>query len=424
MVTPGKPKLLKLRNRAAVLGLFRNAGNLTVAEISDRLKISKTTIIKILDYLLRTGIILTPGKGPSTVEGGKRPMLFKFNGRYRYAIGHHIEPKGITSVITDLKGTILNRISSSFDQDQDQDLDGVLQTIVHSTGELLEQSKIEPSLLLGIGVGLPGIVDFHTGVLRYSPWFSSWGNEIDFSERLKLILGFDIPVFIDNESRFQVLAEKLAGVANNRRNIVAIDGGEGLVAGIIVIDELKRGVHHLAGEIGHMIINPADTKPCICGSRGCFEAQVYQSRLLKDAKAAYPDHQDSLIFKGLAIEEVSVEMIFESANNGDKLARELVDNIIRWYAIACSNIIMMIDPELIVIQGIYARAGAYFLDNLKQQVNHLVLPHIKKDVEIQYSNLGSDACVIGACLFIISEYFKHQFHKQTETDFLKAAQSQ
>lgn len=406
MDTPGKPKLLKLRNRAAVVGLFRNAGNLTIAEISDSLKISKTTIIKILNYLLREGIILTLGKGPSTVEGGKRPMLFEFNGRYRYAIGHHIEPEGITSVITDLKGTILNRISSSFDQDQD--LDSVLRMIVHSTGELLEQSKIEPSLLLGIGIGLPGITDFHNGVLRYSPWFSSWGNEIDFSERLKLILGFDVPVFIDNESRFQVLAEKLVGVANNKRNMVAIDGGEGLVAGIIVIDEIKRGVHHLAGEIGHMIINPADTEPCICGSRGCFEALVYQSRLLKDAKAAYPDHQDSLIFKGLSIEEVSVEKIFESANKGDKLARELIDNIIRWYAIAFSNIIMMIDPELIVIQGVYAGAGAYFLDNLRQQVNHQVLPHIKKDAEIQYSNLGSDACVIGACLFIISEYFKHQ----------------
>ncbi len=156
-----------------------------------------------------------------------------------------------------MKGTILNRISSSFDQDQD--LDRVLGKIARSTRKLLSESNTELSLLLGIGVGLPGVTDFHNGVLRYSPWFSSWGNEIEFAERLRLKLGFDIPVFIDNESRFQVLAEKLAGVANNKRNMVAIDGGEGLVAGIIVIDEIKRGVHHLAGEIGHMIINPADT---------------------------------------------------------------------------------------------------------------------------------------------------------------------
>ncbi len=76
------------------------------------------------------------------------------------------------------------------------------------------------------------------------------------------------------------------------------------------------------------------------------------------------------------------------------------------FSIAFSNLIMMYDPEIIIIQGIYAKGGKYFIDNLKEQVNNLVLSKIKKDVEIRFSKMGPEIGALGACLFVISEYFK------------------
>ncbi|MCP4753422.1 MAG: ROK family transcriptional regulator [Proteobacteria bacterium] len=405
MVKPGKPKLLKLNNRISVLELFRDSELLTAAEISDRLQISKTTIMKILEYFLDRGLIVSAGKGQSTAEGGKRPELYRFNERFRFAIGVQVTPEEVSSVVTDLNGAILHRVSTPLRRDED--LTSVVQKIAHDCRDLLAKAGIDPLDIIGLGVGIPGITNFHDGIVRLSPWFSSWGEEVDFTDRLKAVLDMDVPVLIDNESRFQVFAEKQIGVAKNRRNIVAVDGGEGLVAGIMVMDEMKRGVHHLAGEIGHMIINPNDDEKCVCGSRGCFEALVYESRLLKTARSLHRDHQDSLIFRDTKPKDISAETIFENANRGDKLARKLMDDIIRWYAIAFSNIIVTIDPDLIVVQGIYAAAGPYFIENLRRMVNTLVLPRIEKNVEIRYSELGSEACIAGAALFVVSEYFRH-----------------
>ena len=404
MIIPGKPKLLKYHNRISVLELFRNSDLLTAVDIANHVNVSKITIMKILKYLLKEGLILSAGKGRSSAEGGKPPELFKFNETYRFAIGCHIRPEAVLSVITDLQGNILQEVNTPLMADED--VQSVIKKIADTCRELLARIKIDFNKLIGIGIGVPGITDFNKGAVLFSPWFPSWGNDVDFAARLKCMLDVEVPVMIDNESRFQVLAEKLIGVGENRQNIVTLTGGEGLVAGIIVKNEIKRGMHHLAGEIGHMVVNPEDKEKCVCGSHGCFEAQVYESRLLKNAVNRFQDTPDSYIFKGLQPKNITAKRIFEGANHGDSLARELMDGIIRWYAIAISNIIMMVDPEIIIIQGIYANAGPYFIDNLRQMVNGLVLPKIKKDVEIQYSTQGMEAHVTGASLFVISEFFQ------------------
>ena len=404
MIKPGTPRLLKFHNRTSVLELFRNSDLLTAVDIANHVNISKITIMKILRYLLKEGLIISAGKGNSSAEGGKPPELFKFNETYKFAIGCHIRSKSVLSAITDLQGNILQKATAPLRPDEDIQL--VINTIADNCRELLARMQVNFDRLIGIGIGVPGIIDFSKGTVMFSPWFPSWGNEVDFADRLKSVLGIDVPVMIDNESRFQVLSEKLLGAGKNKQNIVTISGREGLVAGIIVKNEIKRGAHHLAGEIGHMVVNPEDKEKCVCGSHGCFEAQVYESRLLKNAQNRFHENPDSYIFKGVQPKDITAERIFKGANLGDKLAQELMDGIIRWYAIAISNIIMMVDPEIIVIQGVYATAGPYFIDNLRRVVNRLVLPKIKKDVEIQYSTQGMEAHFRGASLFVISEYFQ------------------
>jgi len=406
-MNPSKPKMLKINNRRMVLELFRDRKTLSIPTISEQTSLSKTTVSKIIEYFLQVGVILGVGKGDSTVEGGKRPELFQLNNESGLAVGIQIHHLRLFSVLTDLKGRIIHSVALPLEEDESNE--SVVKKIHEVFNRLFVESKRSPEKLIGLGVGFPSITDFRNGIIRMSPWFPSWGEDLPFQKSLEEELNLSVPVIIDNECRFQVLAEKERGVARNRKNIIAVYIRAGVVAGIMVNNEIKRGVHYLAGEIGHMIINPLGPDICNCGSRGCFEAMVYESRILKKAIQASLDHPSSLVFQNKKPERIAIEDIFYAYNQKDELATKLLDEIIGWFAIAFSNIIMMIDPEIIVIQGIYAKAGHYFLDNLRERVNQLVLPKIKKDVDIEYSKFGPEVCALGAALFTISAHFKQGF---------------
>jgi predicted NBD/HSP70 family sugar kinase len=399
----GKPRILKENNRRLVLDLLRKSDAISVAEISAKVDLSKTTVMKIIDYLVRTGIALPAGKGHSTEVGGKKPTMFRFNERAGYVIAVHIFTDEIYSVICDLHTTILFDCSSPLKEDES--LAAVLAAIVSSCQKLMRKAGIDAHSLLGIGIGTHGITNTKDGILYVSPHFPSWGTNIRFRDLLEEQLPFAVPITLENNCRMQAIAEKIRGIATDKRNIVAVEAGTGLGSGIIVQDEIKWGVHYLSGEIGHMVINPKTEERCACGGRGCFEVMVSTKRLLRLAKESYQEHPDSVIFQG-GQKNMTAEGIFDAANAGDTLARALMDDIISWFAIGFSNVIVMYDPEIIIIQGVYTRAGDYFLENLREKVNEVSLVRIKKDVQIEYSRFGKERGVIGSAAHIISEYFQ------------------
>jgi len=158
-----------------------------------------------------------------------------------------------------------------------------------------------------------------------------------------------------------------------------------------------------------MIINPEGKYECRCGGRGCFEAMISINRLLEMAKEKIIINKDSLIFKDKEPGEINIYDIFKASNDGDRFAGELIDDAVKWFAIGFSNMILMYDPEIIIIQGIYSKAGDYFLNNLRKQINKVSLLRIKKDVEIKYSKYGKEAGVIGASCYMVSEFTKTIF---------------
>jgi len=400
---PGKPKTIKRNNRKVILNLLRRSEVLTVADISREIGLSKTTVMKILDFYVKQDVVNTAGKGLSTDEGGKKPELFQFNSRYGYVLAVQIFPREVFIGITDLSCKLLK--AESIRNNPDESVETIVSQISKLSGKLIQDLNISPERIIGAAVGTHGITNFDQGIICTSPHFPSWGENVPIKSLLERSLPFHVPLYIDNQIRFQVLAEKVLGLGKEKKNIIVLEGGEGLVAGIMVKNEIKRGVHYLAGEIGHMIINPEDSFTCSCGGKGCFEVMVSTRRLLEKAFALKKKYSDSMIFSGKSEEEITVNDIFISANSGDALGRILMDEIIRWFTIGISNIILMYDPEIIIIQGVYAEAGEYFLENLKQGVNTCSLVKIKKNVEVQYSNLGKDRGILGGAAFVIYEYF-------------------
>jgi len=407
----GKPKTLKRNNRRAILDILKNSDQMSTSELSEQIGLSRTTVMKTLDYFLAKGLVVRSGKGISTEEGGKKPILFSLKADSSYAISVHIFPDELYGIITDLKVNILHDLSVPLKPNEE--CSTCIDKVSDVCRRLLEKAGVSQSRLIGIAIGSHGVTNSSKGIVLTSPHFPSWGNDIPIKDLLLQKLGFKVPVIVDNQIRFQAFAEKTKGIARDKKNIVVLEGGIGLVAGIIVKNEIKRGIHHLAGEIGHMIINPDSGEQCVCGGKGCFEVMVSARRILRLAREGRKEYPDSRIFAGASGRELTPQQVFDAAIEGDELAHKLMDEIIHWFAVGISNIILMYDPEMIIIHGLYTAAGNDFLKNLREQVHSVSLVKIRKNVEIEYGQFGKERGAVGGAAFVVADYFsrKHLYGK-------------
>jgi predicted NBD/HSP70 family sugar kinase len=389
-----------------VLALTRKRETVSVAELSHLTRLSKTTVKKTLDLLASANLVVSAGKGTSTEEGGKRPELYRFNKAYGFVISVHVTPEAVIAVTTDLHGDITYYRKTT--APADRSLRSVLDRVAGDVRSFLALKAGSGERLIAVSVALPGLADSSRGVSIYSPHYPSWGRNVPFSQMLRdeLGAGLEAPLFVDNVNRWQALAERERGVAGGVTNFLVIDGiDEGLGAGIVTHGELMKGSQALSGEIGHMVLNPIDGPPCICGSRGCFEALVSARRIRQLVREARGRGVRSTVYERAKGDDVSLDDVCELAARGDALCTSLVEDVARWFLVGLGNVIMVNDPELIVIQGQYVKAGQYFLGRLREGIRGIGLPDVEKRVRIEYSQLGEERGVLGGAAFALGEFF-------------------
>ena len=406
MKSSGKPKSLKQLNTRVVLDLLRARDAVSIADISELIHLSKTTVKKVLDLLAVAGIVFSAGKGDSTDEGGKKPELYRFNMKYGYSIDLHVTPEDMIAVTTDLKAEISYYQKTKLDENRS--LERIIDLLVETIRSFVAMKAASGEKLIGIAVVLPGLVDSVKGISIYTPHYPDWGRDVPFVDLLRAGLGpgWDVPISVDNANRYQAVAEREKGIAAGRGNFVVIDAlNEGLGAGIVLGGELIQGAQSISGEIGHMTLDPYDGFPCICGHKGCFEAMASARRILGLAREAAGRFPDSPLALALASSSVRLDDVCMAAAQGDPLSLYLIDDVARWFLVGLGNIIMVNDPELIVIQGAYVKAGPYFLDKLREGILRIGLPDVEKKVCIEYSRLGEERGVLGAAALMISDFF-------------------
>lgn len=399
-------KAHKQNNIRGMLALIRCLDAFSVAEISHQIKLSKTTVKKTIDLLGAMKLVVSAGKGDSTEEGGKKPELYRFNRNFGYVISIHVTPDSIIAMTADLCSNIT--FYKKTEVTVERALSVILGVLVEIIRAFVAMKAGGSEKLIGIVIALPGLADSSKGISIYSPHYPSWGRDVPFTTLLRerLGTGYDVPLFIDCVNRYQAIAEREKGVAAGRTNFIIIDAlNEGLGSGIVTHGELMPGSQSLSGEIGHMTVNPVDGPLCICGNRGCFEAMVSAKRLRGLIQGARARGVTSLLFSNGMSDDVQIDAVSELADRGDAFCTELIEDVTRWFIIGLGNIIMVNDPELIVIQGLYVKAGSSFLRRLREGIKHIGLPDVEKKVRIEYSTLGEERGVVGGAAFVISNFF-------------------
>ncbi len=240
---------------------------------------------------------------------------------------------------------------------------GATDAILAAIDEALADAGATRADLGGVGVGVPGRVDPATGTVTLAVNLG-W-NELPLGRLLGERLG--IPIALENDVRTAAQGLLRRGVLGEVRDLAFLGIGTGISAGIVLGGRLHRGRRGMAGEIGHIVLDPSGPR-CACGLNGCFEALAAGPAVARRAAAQIRDGRESTL---TAVDEPSAADVFEAAAAGDPLATEIADEVGGHVARAVHELVMAYDVEVLVLGGGVAGAGDAFLHPILRALDHL-----------------------------------------------------
>ena len=260
----------------------------------------------------------------------------------------------------------------------------------------MEEKSLSAQQVEGVGVGVPGPVLDSRIVPIVCANLGGWGNR-NVAEDLSALLD-GLPVLVGNDANVAALGEIWMGAARGCRNAVMVTLGTGVGGGVIVNGKVIDGVHGAGGEIGHITVNPHETAVCGCGKRGCLEQYSSATGVVRCMKKLLEEDPDTpCVLRGT---DFAAKDVFDAARSGDILAAREVDQMTATLGMALANIAAVVDPEMFLIGGGVARAGAVLFDPLTAHYRDTAFRSCR-DIPIKAASLGNDAGIYGAVRLIV-----------------------
>ncbi|WP_338780816.1 ROK family transcriptional regulator [Metabacillus sp. FJAT-52054] len=403
----GSFQLMKSLNRSLILNIIRSTGGISRAEIAKKTKLTPPTVTNIASELLNDGLVVEGQQGPSS--GGRKPIILRINSRNFFVAGIDVGVSKIRFALTDLEAQIV--LQNTIPIDDSMTEEDFVQIIIREILRLVETAAIPKDKLIGIGIGMHGIVNSSKGVALFAPNLNL--KNIPLKERLEEELL--VPVRVENDARAMALGESWFGNGVGAEDLICINVGYGIGAGILMNNELFRGRHGLAGEIGHTVADLNGTK-CTCGNYGCLQTVAGHDGLKRAAMREISFGRKTLITDLINGDEnkISGELLHKAALQGDELAIEIFRDAGRYIGTAVTNLIHIMNPSKIIIGGGISKAGPFLLDPIREVVKQRALDEEAKETVIVQSGLGDEAALIGAATLVLAEMFAVQYQNQKE----------
>ena len=265
--------------------------------------------------------------------------------------------------------------------------------------ELLKQCGARPRDVIGIGIGLPGPVDFGLGQLVNPPLMPEWDA---YSIRDDLRADYAAPVFVDNDVNVMALGE-LWRMQRGLQNFLVIKVGTGIGCGIVCHGQVYRGANGSAGDVGHICVDPLGPR-CHCGNLGCVETMAAGPAIARAATDAAQTGQSALLAQRLAERGVlKLQDVAQASRAGDVAANAIVQRAGALIGQMLASVVNFYNPSHVFIGGGIQKIGPLFLAAVRQSVYHRSLALSTRHLEIQYTPLGERAGLIGAGVLAMQE---------------------
>lgn len=380
-----RPNTVRDINRQIVLNLIREKEPISRGGIAEETALHRATISTILDQLLSEDLIEEVGAGESS--GGRPPILLRLRASGPVAVGVDLGTSRTVVATADLAGRVLAQEEFATDPDSDQTLRHISASVLKLVGK--NKARIE-----GIGLSLPGLVDYETGSALFIPHFK-W-RDWPLARELEAATG--LPVTVDNDANALALAELWFGrpEVHGVRDFVMVLVAEGIGTGIVFDGQIYRGVGGGGGEFGHTTIGDGAPVACAAGSRRCWEAFASERAALARYKS---------LARGTAGHaRPTFTQLVDNALSGERNARAALAETARYLGLGISNLISGLSPEAVIIGGPVARAWPLIVREMTQVVNEnscLIQPSVR----IIASTLGEQPKLMGALSLVLASKF-------------------
>ena len=300
--------------------------------------------------------------------------------------GTSIKGAGITK-----EGKVLDVFSMPVDKADTQE--ETINKLIDAVNKYIKDQGFKKEEILGIGCGVPGVMDTKTGIVTYSNnlrWF-----DLPIVEMLEK--GTGLKVRITNDANAAALGEARFGAGKKYKNIIMITLGTGVGGGIIIDGKLFEGNLGKGAELGHTVV-VIDGEQCSCGRKGCLEAYASATALIRDTKRAMDKNKKSKCWEiSEKLGKVDARVAFEAERAGDEVGHQLVENYVKYLGEGCLNYFNIFRPEALILSGGIANEGEYLLSRLRKyfEDRNYGFQGTPK-VDLLVSELGYDSGKIGA----------------------------
>lgn len=399
----GDQESLRQVNLTAILNYIRQKAPLSRAALAELTGLNKATVTRLIRDLIDHGFVRETGFQSSPT--GRPSIMLEMDPEGGYILGARLDVDGSTIIVTNFSAEVIWRheIGHNLTDSPQMIQDNLLHLIEMAHNHV--PSNDRP--ILGLGISLPGLVDVSTGTLLFAPNLG-WRN-VPFKEWLRS--HFSFPIYADNEANMAALGESYFGSARNCDYVLYVNITAGVGGGIVLNQQILPGTSGLAGEIGHMTIDPSGPK-CKCGNYGCWETYIGLPVLFRRVREAISLDQPSLLSDEVLnqINQHNVPLLVEAAEKGDRAALAAMEETGRYIGIGVANLINVFNPQRVVLGGYLNPAYGVMLPAIRQEVGNRALRWSREATDIVTAQYGSDASVMGA----IATIYNHVLSFPTE----------
>jgi glucokinase-like ROK family protein len=382
-----------------VLDEIRSTGSRSRSELVAHTGLTRGVVAQRVGELLELGLVVEAEIGPST--GGRPPRRISFRGDAGHLLVADLGATSIDVAVTDLDGRILGHRDEPADVSAGPER--CLSRIEELFEQLIEATRDLPGHLWGVGIGVPGPVEFRSGRPVSPPIMPGWDG---YPVRERFADRYGAPVWVDNDVNILALGEWRSGIAVGHDNVVVVKIGTGIGAGIISNGRIHRGAQGAAGDVGHIQVVDAASVVCRCGNVGCLEALAGGAALARDGEAAARSGRSERL--RVALDQhgwVTAEDVARAASFGDPVAVGLLLAAGHRVGLMLASIVNFFNPSLIVVGGGVAQSGDQLLAAIRETVYRRSLPLATRDLAVQRSSLGTLAGVVGASAMVVEQLF-------------------
>ena len=275
--------------------------------------------------------------------------------------------------------------------------DVVASRIIQIIGDVMTATMAETGAtradFIGVGIGAPGPLDREKGLVIIAPNLG-WKN---FPLRDLIADGVGLPATLDNDANCATLGEWWCGAAKGGRNVVGLTIGTGIGGGLILDGRLYHGASDVAGELGHTTIDSTGRR-CKCGNYGCLEAYASGPNIAERAREAIASDETSLLrdLVGGQLDLITAQTVYDAANRGDEIAREVVRDTAKFLGIGVANLLNIFNPDVVVIAGGVTQAGEALFEPMRAEVRRRAFKPAVEACRIVAATLPGTAGVVGA----------------------------